>query len=81
MRAAGEGEDAHARAVRRVDAGGAVLDDDAVRRIDAHVARRMQEKIGRRFASRYHGGTVYMRFEHFQQAGDAERHPDAVQAA
>ncbi len=78
MRTAGEGEDAHACRARGIDAGGAVLDDNAIRRIDAHVAGGMQEKIGRRFASRYHGGTVYMRFEHFQQAGERQRQADTV---
>ena len=79
--AAGEGEDAHARAVRGVDAGRAVLDDDAVGGGHAHLARRVQEQVRRRLASPHHGGTVQMRLEHFQQAGEAKRQPDAVQAA
>ena len=63
MRAAGEGKDAHARLLGRGDAGRTVLDDDAVFGRHAHLARHVQEEVGRRLAARHHGGAEDMRLE------------------
>ena len=63
MRAAGEGEDAHARFLGRGDAGRAVLDHRAVFGRHAHLARHMQEEVGRRLAARHHRGAEDMRLE------------------
>ena len=81
MRAAGEGEDPHAGVLGRGDAGRAILDHRAIFGRDAHLARHMQEKIGRRLAARHHRGAENVRLEEVAKAGDLERQPDALELA
>ena len=73
VRAAGEGEHAHAGRLGRLHAGRAVLDDEAVLRLCAHRAGGVKEEIGRRLAVRHHGGAEQMRLQQPEQAGDVER--------
>ena len=81
MRTAGKGKNAHASRLCGGNAGRAVLDHDAVTRLDAHFARRMKEKIGCRLAVLHHGGAEDMRFEFVDQARQPQRITDAFRLA
>ena len=81
MRAAGEGKDAHPRLLGGGDAGRTVLDHRAVFRRHAHLARHVQEEVGRRLAARHHRGAEDMRLEGTTKAGDFQRQPDALKLA
>ncbi|MNL58731.1 hypothetical protein D3C87_1823930 [compost metagenome] len=81
MRTAGKSKNAHAGGLCGSNARRAVLDHDAVTRISAHFARRMQEKIRRRLAVLHHGSAEDMRFEFVDQAGQSQRITDALRLA
>ena len=81
MRAAGEGKDAHPRLLGGGDAGRTVLDHRAVFGRHAHLARHVQEEVGRRLAARHHRGAEDMRLEGTTKAGDFQRQPDALKLA
>ena len=76
--AAGIGEDPHAGIFRSGDAGGAVLDDEAVLRLHPHRRGGMQEQVGVGLAAGDHAGRKDRRPETVDQAGDLEAEPDAL---
>ena len=81
MAAAEIGEDSHAGGPRCLDTGRRVLDDEAVLGGNAHLARRVEEQVGRRLAVSDHAGRVDVALETGQQAGEREAQPDPLQLA
>ena len=79
--AAKKGEDAHAGALRGDDAGGAVLDDDAIGRRCPHRRGGMEEEVGRGLAVGYHGGRIDRRVEAVDEAGEGQAEADPFHLA
>src|SRR5581483_3647417 len=69
MATADKGPDRHPGGAARGNAGNAVLDHHASRRLDAHGLRRVKEEIGSRLAAGYHLAGEYPVAEEILQAG------------
>ena len=71
----------HARCTRRGNAGGGVLDDDTISRIDLKPLGREQKQVGRRFSFGHEIGREQPRLEEPQEIGDFQAQADAIERA
>ena len=78
MAAAGETVDRHFSGTRRLDAGDAVLDDEAARRRHAHSTRGTEKEIRRRLAAAHLGRAEDVWREAIEQPNEREAMPQPV---